>query len=409
LKKEEFRTKLKQSIEERNELSNINSSQIVEKNVKYYSTKDIEQIFQNLNENKDIVNTIDKTLHFGKKHLGVAFYLFNRQITQNYLSALKYYILDEFSQKQTWFNADTLKTLEKLYSKSLENEQNLEKMISDLELVNREFVLKAQGDLEEKISSVDKNSKKYLIDAQHQFQDRIEKIENKLKINFDYQILQNERLNTIDKNTWLNKIDVQKIAYYNQFPKTERFTEYLWVVKHLIKKGKILDVGCVESIFPQELIKFKDLEVFGIDTRIYENTKFKFYQADIRNTSFDDNYFDQITIISTLEHIGLLWYDNDVLDKKGDFNTITEVKRVLKAGGSVLVTIPFGKGGTKWFRTYNSKKIQDLFSDFSIKELKFFSNDDIVWHEILKDEAELVDNSEIVNCIAVIKAKLENK
>ena len=130
MKKEEFRTKLKQNIEERKELSNITSPPIIEKNVGFYNNKEIEQIFKNLNENKDLVNTIDKTLHFGKKHLGVAFYLFNRQITQNYLSALKYYILDEFSQKQTWFNADTLKTLEKLYLKSLENEQDLEKLYS---------------------------------------------------------------------------------------------------------------------------------------------------------------------------------------------------------------------------------------------------------------------------------------
>jgi len=403
-------------------------------------------VVEELAKNSDLTSVIDPNLQFGKKHLGLALYFFNRKITQNYLQALKYYILTESVQKQTWFNNDLLKITKSIFEKIEKTEldiknldstfrqflidaqidlqkkigdvdQSLQKKIDGLELKTEESLqkkidvveLKTEESLQkssEEVASLDKTFRQFLIDAQIDLQKKIDDVETKVKINFDRQMLFNELSGIKEGFSWLKIADMAKISYYNDNPKTERFIEYLWILKNLISKGKILDVGCVESIFPQEISKNKSIEVYGIDSRQYENPEFNFSIADVRKMSFEDNFFDQVTIISTLEHIGLLWYDNEELDEDGDIKAMKEIKRVLKNDGTVLITIPYGGGQTNWYRSYDKKRLTEIFNGFKINKMKYFFNKDLAWIETNEEGMSKVDNSEIVNGIVVVKATI---
>ena len=65
-----------------------------------------------------------------------------------------------------------------------------------------------------------------------------------------------------------------------------------------------------ESLFANEVAKIKSLGVYGIDIRKEKNPKFKFFVEDAAKTHFKDHFFDQITIISSIEHFGLDFYGN---------------------------------------------------------------------------------------------------
>jgi len=337
-----------------------------------------------LDINQDLTTTIDPVLHFSQSQLGITKRIFNWQVTQNYLLALKWFVADDLVKKQSAFNAATQG---------------------------------AFGNMNNLINDVDQTMRKFIVDAQHDFLDKINTVEINVKRNFDRQLLFNELSLINDKFSWLKLLNLEKIAYYNDAPKTERFTEYLWILKNLINIGKLLDIGCVESIFPQEIAKQKKIEVYGIDTRNYEKPNFNFFQEDSRKMHFEDNYFDQVTVISTLEHIGLVTYDNKVLDKDGDIKTMKEIARVLKPTGTVLITMPYGKGSTtfggqqvvhswltSWYRSYDKNSIQQLFADYDINEIRYFVDDGLVWIEADEEKAAIADNSKWVKGIAVIKA-----
>jgi len=102
---------------------------------------------------------------------------------------------------------------------------------------------------------------------------------------------------------------------------------------NLSDKQILLDLGCNNGPLLKTIRKYnKKCTCWGIDiepdimTLDIENCKFKI--ADVKNLPFDDNYFDIIFALSTLEHIE----DIDI--------AIKEIKRVLKPKGFVILSSP---------------------------------------------------------------------
>jgi len=142
------------------------------------------------------------------------------------------------------------------------------------------------------------------------------------------------------------------------------------------QESRILDIGISKA--SEIWIKYLDSlpinEVHGTD---YDPLTFKpkkliFTKADVRYLPYKDNYFDLITAVSVIEHIGL---DNPQVnseyipkaDENGDLNAIKEIARVLNKDGKLIITIPFGKkemlilGNST--RCYNLERIK-LFEQY---------------------------------------------
>ena len=78
--------------------------------------------------------------------------------------------------------------------------------------------------------------------------------------------------------------------------------------------------------------------------------------ADLHALPFDDASFDQVLLVSTLEHIGA---DNTVYGLEADepgtgdarLVALRSIRRVLRRNGSLLCTVPLGEPGDYgWFR-----------------------------------------------------------
>jgi SAM-dependent methyltransferase len=88
---------------------------------------------------------------------------------------------------------------------------------------------------------------------------------------------------------------------------------------------------------------------------------------DITNTSFEDEVFDLIWCISSMEHFGMdnSSYTKDYKNVNSNMDKIAmeEMLRLLKKGGSLLVTVPYGKYEDHgWLRNYDEETWQEVLN-----------------------------------------------
>jgi SAM-dependent methyltransferase len=167
-----------------------------------------------------------------------------------------------------------------------------------------------------------------------------------------------------------------------------RLIEYQFAHSNIISDEKkiILDVGSADTKFPIELANKKHI-VYSLDiTQRLVNPKITYIVGTLEDLPFEDNFFDIVTAISTIEHVGLGRY-GDAISPNGDIVAIDEIYRVLKPGGKVIFTIPAGidlicysKSKIPLHRVYSPRRIYELLSRFKILELSYVIKKRGVWH-----------------------------
>jgi SAM-dependent methyltransferase len=147
----------------------------------------------------------------------------------------------------------------------------------------------------------------------------------------------------------------------------ERVIEIPWVLSRL-RSGRVLEVGYAnaEPAYLAALVEAAPGELVGADLAEAEVPGMKTVRADARDLPFPDDHFDQVLLVSTLEHIGA---DNELyglvgeLDEGGRRAALRELRRVLRRGGSLLVTVPLGEPGDHgWFRQDDLRGWTRLFA-----------------------------------------------
>lgn len=154
--------------------------------------------------------------------------------------------------------------------------------------------------------------------------------------------------------------DVWRYCFVLQWP--IRKLEYSFMLhncKNLLKPGvKTLDAGC--GITPiARFFASQGCEAYGIDSNenainYLQNPHSLLYDPNVHLTTqdltalkFEDNMFDLVTNISVLEH----------LDRVSASNAISEMLRVLRPGGMLILTVDF-TGREKTRRLKSRLKLQ---------------------------------------------------
>ncbi len=181
-----------------------------------------------------------------------------------------------------------------------------------------------------------------------------------------------------------------------QPPGADRAIEYPWMIENInIKEGKLLDIGSTTCDMLSALLP-SSLEIHGINLnpKTINNKNIQFFTGDIRKTDYSDNYFDCITCISTLEHIGVSGRYGSDDDQQGDIKAIKEMKRILKPGGELLITVPYGiKDVLPINKLYNKNRLDKLFKNFDIANQTFikFNTQWGIWLKVTEAEAAKTD------------------
>jgi SAM-dependent methyltransferase len=137
------------------------------------------------------------------------------------------------------------------------------------------------------------------------------------------------------------------------FTLDERIVEIPWVVANLSPEGPVLDAGSalnhpiiLERVMPR-------VESLTITTFTEEDTNAElgpaYVTADLRELPFEDESFETVVCVSTLDHVGM---DNssygspETPSDDPDHEValaVSELRRVLRPGGRLLVTVPYGR------------------------------------------------------------------
>lgn len=157
---------------------------------------------------------------------------------------------------------------------------------------------------------------------------------------------------------------------------------------------RVLDIGCGGSKLPTELANLGH-EVYGIDAMPYrDRLNFTFVQGNLEHIPFNNDFFDIVIAVSTIEHVGLGRY-GDPISPEGDKKAVEEIKRIVKPGGKVIVTIPCGKDTVCYSRervplgrVYSSSSLVELLSGLKILEMSYIMKKNGIWLPASMSEAE---------------------
>lgn len=192
----------------------------------------------------------------------------------------------------------------------------------------------------------------------------------------------------------------------------ERSVELPWLLAQRLERfPRFLDAG--SSLNHQFLLdRFELPREMHVMTLAPERECFwtrgiSYLFADLRDIPVRDGFYDAIACISTLEHVGLdttLFAGAPAAPRQSDEGMLAvmrELARVLRPGGHLYLTVPFGKRRTfSWLRQLDAALLDEVLSAFgpcSERSERYFRYSPSGWQ--VAQRAECAD-SEFVEWLA---------
>ena len=181
---------------------------------------------------------------------------------------------------------------------------------------------------------------------------------------------------------------------------TERAVEFGWV-RHHLSTGDVLDAGSAlnhEVILDRVLPVVSSLTILTLEPeeRSWPERGVRYLYEDLRRLEIPDGTFDMAVSLSTLEHVGLdnsRFYDSDAAQGDPDEEAqraMRELRRVVKPGGVLLVTVPFGRSWrTDWVRTLDGRQLDALVAsvDPVASQENVFRRTRTGWRRVPREQA----------------------
>lgn len=206
----------------------------------------------------------------------------------------------------------------------------------------------------------------------------------------------------------------------------ERCIELPWMMAQLAPgPGRVIDAGSALNhpyLVKNRSLAEKTLHILTLapERRCFWRHGISYMFADLRDIPVRDGYYDSAVCVSTLEHVGC---DNSAYtgnanhreDRRDDIHmAMRELARVLRPGGELLLTVPFGSyRHLGWMRNFDRPLLSrtlEAFTPTRERTEAFYLYDNTGW-QLATDEncaareyAVHRSAAASVACIRVVKA-----
>ncbi|HVS27959.1 MAG TPA: DUF268 domain-containing protein [Solirubrobacteraceae bacterium] len=151
----------------------------------------------------------------------------------------------------------------------------------------------------------------------------------------------------------------------------ERIVEQPFVfgaLQSLPPSARLLDVGGSESTLA---LSFATLgyEVTVVDPRGYPLTHpaLRSVSSSLDQLDADDDGYDAAIALSSVEHFGLGPYGTSLTDQRLDVDALVELRRRVRPGGLLILTVPLGEPAIDHFeRVYDKRGLDELLGGWRL-------------------------------------------
>ncbi len=156
----------------------------------------------------------------------------------------------------------------------------------------------------------------------------------------------------------------------------ERVVEFPWLATRELS-GRVLDAGSTLNhahVLARLRPRVESLDIVTLtpEDQAFPQLDISYQYADLRDLPFRDAIYDTVVCVSTLEHVGM---DNaqygDAAPRSEDGpdalrRAVQELRRVLRPGGRMLVTVPFGVAADLgWQRVFDAAGLEALLAELA--------------------------------------------
>jgi SAM-dependent methyltransferase len=162
-----------------------------------------------------------------------------------------------------------------------------------------------------------------------------------------------------------------------------RIVEIPWTVSNVpTQTGNFLDAGSAlnyDFVLTSPALQQQKVTIVTLapEGEAFWRLGVSYHFGDLRKLDFRDELFDMVACISTIEHIGMdnSMYAGDAdIARRGDptefLLAVSELRRVLKPGGKLCISFPFGRYENHgWFQQFDAPLLDQLVTSFQPSEL----------------------------------------
>ncbi len=184
-----------------------------------------------------------------------------------------------------------------------------------------------------------------------------------------------------------------------------RILEQIFVHTHLPRPpARLLALGCSDSTNAIEMASL-GFQVVGVDGRPspLRHPNFTMIQTQLEVLPLEDESFDGVVALSTFGRINGRQLTEEERDTSEE-QAVAEVFRVLKRGGRLVLTAPFGRREkAPAQRVYDRTHLDRLLHSFRVVERGYGIREDDAWSFTLDEQrAEQADSRDRVSAVCLL-------